>query len=562
MIRSSFDRPQPRSRAERAPGRRPKLPRLAAGLATLLLACPLAAQDGVTVTADGAIPNAGEQRVIITAPRIGGDLFPPQPVPDGACLTAAPELGTKAPGFAVDGATLKKVKDLEGLRKKTKAKTVFVSGGAFRGQSLAKLKLTNICFLGTDFAGSDWRGVEASGLGFVNADLSAAKMAGARLPFVLFRNAKLAGVDASGADFRFGRFDGGWEGSVRDWTLTGARLHGFRFECGATAIDGCPVDRQGVVLGKADLTRASLFSFPLPEMDLTGATIDATELSLPQATALPTAQLMGPVIVRSRRRATIFFPFEVPRLREAALAGGEDGVADGPGVCAADPLSQAVCAAGDPQLTDLAAEVTALEASSPVAGPAVRATTGRRGRGRRVALKATPEGQDTVASCLATGGDADCLLAALRARREALASAGARPAWTSAPGVLLFVSDDVPPPPSGQGDPLFGRLQPVLLDSAQSVALLKVGGDGAVEAKGQALGGCQLEAARLIYDPARGGLTTTDGTFLLSVTGQRLRAAVEPQPTGPLRCRPGASFATMRRVPLDAESLATLWEAF
>ena len=556
MIRSAADRPHlPRLGGAFLQGRVFRL----AALATVL-SSPLAAQDGVTVTADGAIPNAGEQRVIITAPRIGGDLFPPQAVPDGACLTSAPELGTKMPGFAIDGRTIKKARDLANLRRKMDAKTVFVSGGSFRGESLAKIKLSNICFLGTDFAGSDWRGVTASGLGFVDADLSAAKMAGARLPFVLFRNAKLAGVDATGADFRFGRFDGGWDGSVRDWTLTRAGLRGFRFECGATKLDGCPIDREGVALTGADLTRASLFAFPVSDLDLAGTTIDATELSLPQTTALPTANLMGPVIVRSRRRATIFFPFEVPRLREAALAGGEDVGSTGPANCAGDAVAQAICASGDPMLKDLAAEVAALEAKAP-------ARTGRaRGRGRRAAaapVTTRASADAALAACLTGGEDtADCLTRALNARREALGGAGARPAWTQEAGVLLFVSDDVPPPPSGQGDPLFGRLQPVLLDSAQSVALLKVDGGGGVQAKGQALGGCQLDAAQLSYDAGRGGLATPDGTMLLKVTGQRMRSASEPQQTGPLRCRPGASFATMRRVPLDQESLRTLWDAF
>lgn len=530
-------------------------------LAALLLAVPGAVRGqagAITVTADGAIPQGGDQQIVVTAARIGGDLFPAQTVPAGACLTSAPDLGTKTPGFAIDGATIKKVRDLGDLRKRMGAKTVFVSGGSFRGESLAKVRLENICFLGTDFAGSDWRGVAASGLGFVDVDLSAAKMAGARLPFVLFRNAKLAGADATGADFRFGRFDGGWGGSVRDWTLTGARLHGFRFECGATALDGCPVDREGVAFTGADLTRASLFAFPVSDLDLAGTTIDTTELSLSQTTALAAANLMGPVIVRSRRRATIFFPFEVPRLREAAMADDAGGPVAGPKLCGGDPLSQAVCAAGDPVLTDLAAEVAALE----TAGPAARRPMGRRGRSVRTPRAAAPAPSDAVATCLSTGGDADCLLAALRTRREQLGGAGVRPDWLRGGEVLLFVSDDVPPPSSGRGDPLFARLQPVLLDSAQSVALLRVDTSGAVQAKGQALGGCQLDADRLTYDPVRGGLSTAQGALLLTITGQRMRSAVEPQPTGPLRCRPGASFATMRRVPLDQESLATLWEAF
>lgn len=520
----------------------------------------LAQDDGTTITADGAIPNAGAERIVITAPRIGGDLFPPQKVPDGACLTSAPELGTKPPGFAIDGSTIKKARDLAKIRKKMDAKTVFVSGGSFAGEQMAKIRLENICFIGTDFSGSDWRGVQASGLGFIGVDLSAAKMAGARLPYVLFRDTKLPGVDATGADFSWGRFDGGWDGSIRDWTLTSARLHGFRFECGATKLDGCPIDREGVALTGADLTRASLFALPLPDLSLAGATIDATELALPQVTALTDAKLMGPVIVRSRRRATIFFPFEVPRLREAALPDGEM-VADAGTVCAPDALSQAVCAAGDPTLSDLAAEVAALEAGAPLATrAAVRRSGGRRGRGARGGGSAPSD--DAVVTCLSTGADSDCLLAALRTRRDALAAAGRRPGWVTQPGVMLFVSDDVPPPPSGRGDPLFERLQPVLLDSAQSVALLRVDQGGLVEAKGQALGGCQLEAARLTYDGAGGGLATPDGTMLLDIAGDRLRPAAPPQATGPLRCRPGASFAAMRRVPLDPESLATLWEAF
>lgn len=91
---------------------------------------------------------------------------------------------------------MRKVKDLEKIRRKTNAGTIFVSGGNFMGQKLGKAKLYDMCFFNTDFSQTDWTGFSGSGMGFVGANLNGAQMASTTMPYVLFRSTNLAETDA------------------------------------------------------------------------------------------------------------------------------------------------------------------------------------------------------------------------------------------------------------------------------------------------------------------------------------------------------------------------------
>lgn len=554
--------------------------RLTALSVTAALFLAAGAQAQTTPRPSGVYaPPVDEREIVITAAVLGGDLFPGAPVPPTACLAAAPPLGAARPGFAIDGATIKGAKGLDKLRKKTRSGTIFVTGGNFAGQRFDdETKLTDICFFGTNFSKSDWRGFAGSGIGFVDSDLSGAKLTGARLPFVLLRDVTMAGADASGADWTNGRLDGGWKGSLKGLKLDGAMLRGFRIECGTSEKDGCPVERDGLSMRGTDLTKASVYSLPLPDVDMTGAVIDQTEIGIDHLGRLATAKLNGAIVVRSRRRAAMFFPAEAKRLA-ASLAGTPTSARGASRICAnpATPIDRAVCAVPGSEMAALVEEVTMLGSAAPQTPRTVRRRV--RGRNRTVTL-AAPAG-DRAAwlaerdACLTKGDDQDdCLLSAYRARRTVLLGAGGQPSWLSEGGRMLFVSADVPVSSDVAGSPIFDRLRPIMLDAAQSVVMLDIGAGGAIRAKGHTLGGCSIDAGGLAFNAIGAiGLSSSrpgvDGASLLMISGEQMRvldqglaAVAGTAMADAVYCRRGGSFAAMRRVRLEQSTLTELWEQF
>ena len=224
--------------------------------------------------------------------------------PAAAAQTCQEALGPFAGGAEesalpgqVDGAQLAGADDLVALRRRNGDALITVKGGNFAGADFRRARLHNICFLETDLAGSDWQEAVAPGAGFVRTDLTGARLRGARLPRVLFRDAGLEDVDAAGATLAGGRLDGGWfEGSLENLRLDGADLTGFRFDCGITLDDGCPVYHGGgpISLRGANLAGANLFGV----VDLADARIDGTEIGPGQLHDLRRARIEGPIRLR------------------------------------------------------------------------------------------------------------------------------------------------------------------------------------------------------------------------------------------------------------------------
>lgn len=495
--------------------------------------------------------TAAPRPIVVTASRpIGPELFQVDAIAPTACQLAAPALGQPQPTTAVDGKTLKSVAAIEKLRKRFRAGTIFIAGGRFVGERFGKAVLRDVCFFGTDFSQSDWRGFVGSGLGFVGTDLSGAQMAGARIPFVLFRDATLANVDATGADFSRGRLDGGWGGSLHNLKLDRAVMNGFRFECGITKIDGCPIDRVGLSIKGADLTKARLYSFLFPELDMTDTVIDSTELGLDHLGRIRTAKLAGPVIVRSKRQAAMLFPAEALLLVTPAANATGNGT-EAAAACAkpATPIAAAICAVPGSEMTTLLADVAQLERDNQAQ------------RNYADGLARWTRSRD---NCLKRDDDdrGECLLVAYRERRRQLIGSGVVPGWMQQPGFLLFVSDDAAFSDLNDRD-LFDKLRPVLLDSARSVLMLSVGRDGVVAAKGHAGAACALAEDGLRFDRASGALAelagrATFGQPALRVSGERL--SVTPEKLSQLACDvEEGGFKPLRRVRIDAASLADLW---
>lgn len=235
------------------------------------------------------------------------------PLPN-SCQAALADGEADAAGLpGVDGASVSSPEALSALRRARGEALLIIRGGDFRGADFSRARLQNLCFVGANLAGSNWNGARAPGLGFIGADLTGARMRRADLSHVLFRNAVLENVDARGAILRGGRLDGGWfTGSVANLRLDRADLRGFRFECGITLGDGCPVHQgEEPSFRGADLSGANLFGYG----DLAGALIDGTEVAPSRLHDLAAANVAGPIRLRGGDRLMTLSRSDYLRLR-------------------------------------------------------------------------------------------------------------------------------------------------------------------------------------------------------------------------------------------------------
>lgn len=394
----------------------------------------------------------------------------------------------------VDGAALTNARSLVELRAGRGDDLLIVHGGGFAGEDLRGANLHNICFIGSDFSGSDWRGAEASGSGFVGANLEGAQLAGAKLDHVLLRNVNLNDVDAQGAVLAGGRFDGGWfDGSVEGLRLDRADLSGFRFECGITLDDGCPVYSGGppISLRGANLGGANLWG----SADLTGARIDRTEAGLGDLFDLQGAELAGPILLRGGEAVAALSPEDyralLPRIRrpEEAPAPSFDCAR------AATPVEREICGENGASLRDIDVSVARLYRRAVALDPSVERSQLRWLRERDLCL--TERQQDSW-----------CLQSAYERRREALVARLGPPDWARPGAIALFVGPVIEFDPAFHSEPLYQRLLPVLIGAAWSRAVVRVNGDGSIDARGDAIGAnahlCSLEGDGLRLDRSNG----------------------------------------------------------
>jgi uncharacterized protein YjbI with pentapeptide repeats len=513
--------------------------------------------------------------IIVIGQRPGeGNLFEAVETPKDSCLANAPRLGAPKPGFVIDAARFKKVSQLEAVRRKTRTGPIFVSGGRFVGADLRKAKLYNMCFFGTDFSQSDWSGVSAAGLGFIDVDLTGATMKEAHLPDVLLRDTRLELVNAAGARWMQGRLDGGWKGSLRGLDLSNADLTDFRIVCGTSAQDGCPLEREEIVLNGANLRRASLATFFASDMSLNGARIDQTELALDHLALVTNARLAGPVVLRSVRRAVMLFPQEVARLAEVARA------ADQPfGACAESGTAQVamavMCQLPGSAPRALLRSVTRLE--DAVLARGVRPTGQQAWLDRRDACLAASDPDEQPA----------CLFEAYRARQADLRRLLGAPDWLGRPGYRLFLSREAAFPTDRDEPGLYGRILPVLLDTAVAAVIVRTDGAGAIAAKGVAPGGCAFDVSGLPYDVEQAALGFPAAASAKPRPPRGRKGGRRPPPAPPpaaaplvligedgaatigaglarasTSCEGDSAFPALDEIALDDRLLAEIWERF
>lgn len=534
--------------------------------------CALLAQAGdVSASPDGGLLGDDFARdtgaIIVTAERMNdGNLFESVATPKDSCLANAPRVGASDPGFAIDANGLTKVSQLERIRRQTRAGTIFISGGNFAGADFRKARLYNMCFFGTDLSQTDWSGLSAAGLGFVEVDLTGAQMTNANLPDVLFRNSKLGLVNAKGARWKQGRLDGGWVGSMRGLDLTNADLTDFRIVCGNSADDGCPTDRDGIIMKGANLRRASLHAWFVGELSLAGARIDQTELGLDHLRLLEDAQLVGPIVLRSPRRAVMLFPTEVKQLAEVAEASdAAAAVCADPGAPEAAPggaqgAVTVLCAIPGSEPRDLLRSVTLLESLSA-------ATAGYEERRRSWTAE-----RDACLDFANPDEQVTCITAAYRGRQGALRKALGLPGWLAAPGYRLFLSREAAFPTDKAEPGLYGRILPVLLDSAVAAVIVRSHGAGRADVRGIALDGCGFEAKALVYDVEhaqlgfagrrRRGVPVPFESPLIAFAGRSATVMEAGLAQASATCGPDNPYPQLEEIELDERLLSDIWDRF
>lgn len=421
---------------------------------------------------------------------------------DASCWSAYGDIGEAGRSDIavreIDGSAIRSLSDLMRSISPPQARVTIIKGGDFTGWDFADAALSNICFEESKLAGASLSRVKASGAGFIKADLTGADFTGASMPGVLFRNAVLEDVEATGANFSRGHFDGGWfEGSVEGWTVDGADMTGFIFDCGITVPDGCPVYRggDGISARGTDFSGATLHSIGLYDADLTGAIIDQTIIGPGQLPELAKAEFRGPVILRGGDRSVRITKEETQRLlaeyaRQAALEQ-EPSFDCGK---AASQVEREICGEYASDLRQADRDIAALYQRVKGGDSGVRAD-------QMAWLKQRN-------ACGVTEYPADCVRESYDARKGALLGRLGETAWLASGESALFIDEALPLPSGFRRSELFGKITPVLVGASMTEILVERGSDGLYSIKGSAVGAnahlCSLSASHLYFDKASG----------------------------------------------------------
>jgi len=405
---------------------------------------------------------------------------------------------TDSPSGRVDGATLANVDALKDAVNQQEVAATIIVGGKFQGWDFSDLTLQSACFVDSDLSESNWSGATISGAAFVRTDLEGSNFQAANIAHVYFDNSNLKDADATGADLSGGKFGGGWfEGSVEGWTIDGANLTGFRFDCGITVSDGCPVYQGGTAMSAkgTDFTGATLHSFGLYEVDLTAAILDRTIVGPGQLPYLAEAEFRGPIILRGGGTDVSLTAEEVQILlaanvqQKAAEARPSFDCAQ-----ASNKVEQEICGeyASDLRLVDR--DIAALYQRAKAVDSGVRAS-------QLAWLKQRNR-------CGAAEYASDCIRESYSLRKGKLLGLLGETDWLARGESALFVDDVLPLPATFRQSELFAKITPVLAGAAMTEILIERASDGLYAIKGSAVGAnahlCSLSASHLYFDKASG----------------------------------------------------------
>ncbi len=513
----------------------------------------------------------------------------PNVLPQNSCQAAIGPLGApRAIADTYDGKTLEFAGDIRSLRNKAKdGRIIVINGGDYTGQKFGNDNFSNICFVGTKLTNTRWTKTKASGIGFINADLTGATFDRVVMDFALFRNTTLTNVDASGAQLAYGRLDGGWEPSMANLKLDGARMVGFVFSCGATSVDGCSFDRKQLSLRGADLTGASVSTFAMWDARLDQAVLNNTVLSIDQITQFSLANLKGNVIIRASKRQVALRPDSF-QAAAAALATNKtnDSACNNPDT----PLTQLLCQVGQTALRKFSEDIErlnetklSLQAAQKAAGQAPDTS----GDIQVVAQnKAHERYTKALRRCALKDEEDDatnCVLGQMLKRRAVLIEQLIKSHPLEADGRALYVNADSQLIQAVARDPRLAGLTPLVADEATSMLLAYRDDDQNMSARGFAPGPegqrCVASFAQAAPKSKRAKIKATAFTAWVSGAeftmgspattkkkkrvkkpkkGKKLAAVEAPLPTG---CATLINSGPMVRLPVKEDDFDRLWGA-
>ena len=273
--------------------------------------------------------------------------------------------------------------------------------------------------------------------------------------------------------------------------LDEADLSFFRFDCGITLDDGCPIDGE-VKVARANLSGAFIQGFQrLGTLD--GARIDGTEIGPDQLEFLAAANVVGPVRLRGGDSTADLSAAEIRALLPRIRRPGEAPTPSFDCARASSPAEREICGENGGALRALDRSLASLYREARH-----RDRTVERSQARWLADRN---------QCLAQS-DVSCLNTAYERRREALVAGLGPPAWLRPGTIALFIGPVVEFDPEFYAEPLYRRLLPVLIGASWSKVLIKANADGTIDARGDALGAnahsCSLGGERLAFDRSNG----------------------------------------------------------
>ncbi|MEM1134148.1 MAG: hypothetical protein AAGH53_14550 [Pseudomonadota bacterium] len=403
------------------------------------------------------------------------------------------------------GDDIASVDELSTIVESGEGQITIVNGGDFSGWDFRDATLRRVCFKGTKLANSNWQGMTARQIGFIEADLGGANMAGAKMPGVLFRNTGLVDTNSIGADFRNGQFDGGWfKAKIDGWRLDNAKLIGFRFACGITLDDGCPVytGAPGISLANANLTDADLSSYGHYQT-VENALINNTRLSASQFPQFAETSLIGVARVASYSDAIFFTPDEVRSIAAAYQDANKD-VPSFDCLKASTNVENEICGEYQSALRQKDRDLARLYKRARDARKVSRSS-------QRKWLRARND-------CNFIEFLSDCLNQSYDKRIGELLSALGEQDWLQPDEERLFIDEVLPLSDTIKDAPYFPKLERALAYESGAHLLLMRTSDGDYTIQGEAVRAnahiCSIDATGLTLDKASGwySVTLSDGT--------------------------------------------------
>jgi uncharacterized protein YjbI with pentapeptide repeats len=386
-----------------------------------------------------------------------------------SCATQVGPLGaTFDMSAAIDGKTLDDPADIKSLRSKMKdGRPIIIKGGDFSGKKFGSDNFSNICFVGSKLTNTRWIKSRAPGVAFIDSDLTGSTFDRVNMDYALFRNSILTKVDASGAQLSYGQLDGGWEPSMAGLRLDNTQMVGFKFVCGTTSRDGCSFDRKQLSLRAANLTNASIATFPMWDVSLDDVLLSNTEIAFDQIPSFSLARINGPVIVRTANR---LIPLDADAFRTAAGAIEAAKANDTECLAPDTALSQILCQAGRSDLKAYRDDVNRLYENS------IAAMTAAKGNAINVTgpSKAQASYNKALNRCVLRDDEekaVGCLMQNMVKRRAALVGTLTKLRPLEQEARALYVSVQTPYLQTILRNPQLTKLTPFIVDNAPNMLL-------------------------------------------------------------------------------------------